>query len=274
MLRCKKLIKKVYFGKFIAGNSFLHKVDPRIKILSLFSIFYVVFTINHIASLLVIFLGALIITLFSSVSPKNYLKSLKPVILMSVITCAINFICEYNFHFMKENSFYVNPKIAKNSVVVFIRLISVILLSSVNMYTTSPNQISKALESILSPLKIFKINVQEVAVTITISLRFLPILFEEAENIYNAQLVRGAKFHDKNLIVKLKAYLAVIAPLFISALKKANDLAISMESRSYDSSKKRSSFKTLKFSYRDLIASIYILILVLGAYACNKYIII
>ncbi len=274
MLRCKKLIKKVYFGKFIAGNSFLHKVDPRIKILSLFSIFYVVFTINHIASLLVIFLGALIITLFSSVSPKNYLKSLKPVILMSVITCAINFICEYNFHFMKENSFYVNPKIAKNSVVVFIRLISVILLSSVNMYTTSPNQISKALESILSPLKIFKINVQEVAVTITISLRFLPILFEETENIYNAQLVRGAKFHDKNLIVKLKAYLAVIAPLFISALKKANDLAISMESRSYDSSKKRSSFKTLKFSYRDLIASMYILILVLGAYACNKYIII
>ena len=143
MLRCKKLIKKVYFGKFIAGNSFLHKVDPRIKILSLFSIFYVVFTINHIASLLIIFLGALIITLFSSVSPKNYLKSLKPVILMSVITCAINFICEYNFHFMKENSFYVNPKIAKNSVVVFIRLISVILLSSVNMYTTSPIKYQK-----------------------------------------------------------------------------------------------------------------------------------
>lgn len=268
------MIKKIYFGKFIAGDSFLHKLDPRIKILSLFVIFYVVFTTNHIISLLTIFCGALIITFFSSVSPKNYLKSLKPIIIMSVITCVINFICEYNFHFMKENSFHVNPKVAKSSIVVFIRLISVILISSVNMYTTSPNQISKALESILSPLKIFKINVQEVAVTITISLRFLPVLFEEAENIYNAQLVRGAKFHDKNLIVKLKAYLAVIAPLFISSLKKANDLAISMESRSYDSSKKRSNFKTLQFSYRDLIASMYILILVLGAYACNKYIII
>lgn len=267
------MIKKVYFGKFIAGNSFLHKVDPRIKILSLFVIFYVVFAVNHIASLLTVFFGTLIITFFSSVSPKNYLKSLKPVILMSVITCVINFLCGYNFYFMKENSFHINPIVVKSSVVVFIRLISVILVSSVNMYTTSPNQISKALESILSPLKIFKINVQEVAITITISLRFLPILFEETENIYNAQLVRGAKFHDKNLVVKLKAYLAVIAPLFISSLKKANNLAISMESRCYDSSKNRSNFKTLKFSYRDLIVSIYILILVLGAYACNKYII-
>lgn len=266
------MIKKIYFGKFISGNSFLHKIDPRVKILSLFIIFYVVFTSNNILSLFIIFLGTLIITFFSSISPKNYFKSLKPVIIMSVITCIINFICEYNFHFMKEESLYINPKIAKNSITVFIRLISVILISSVNMYTTSPNQISKALESLLRPLKIFKINVQEIAVTITISLRFLPILFEETENIYNAQLVRGAKFNDKNLIIKLKAYVAVIIPLFISSLKKANDLAISMESRSYDSTKKRSNFKTLKLSYRDLIASIYILILILGAWACNYYI--
>lgn len=264
----------MYFGKFIPGDSFLHKTDPRTKILSLFIVFYTVFTSRNILSLLIIFSGVMLITFFSSISIKNYLKSLKSVVILSVITCFANFICEYNFHFMKNNCLDINFKVIKSSMMVFVRLISVILISSVNMYTTSPHQISKALENIFKPLKIFKINVQEIAITITISLRFLPILFEEAENIYNAQLVRGAKFYDKNLIVRLKAYAAVIVPLFISSLKKANDLAISMESRAYDTTKKRSSFKTLKFSYRDLIAALYILILLLGAYTCNRFIII
>lgn len=138
------------------------------------------------------------------------------------------------------------------------------------MFTTSPQEISAAFESILSPLKFLGVNIQEISMTITLSLRFIPVLFEETGKIINAQKVRGANFKSRNIIKKIKAYFNVFIPLFVFSFRRAANIALAMESRCYDASRKRTSFKHMNFKKSDVIAVAIILIIFIGVTICNK----
>ncbi len=266
------MIKNIAIGKYLPGDSVIHKLDARIKLVTSAIFLSLMFLAQNYAALAVL-LGFIILSaIISSVPLKNYITRNKSIITVSFFTALINLFFEAETHFLRSGNFLVTPQNLKNSIIVFLRLISLILMSSLTMFTTSPGDISCAIESLLSPLKYLGVNVQEIAITITISLRFIPTLFEETDKIITAQRSRGANFKSRSLIKKVKAFSAVIIPIFISSFKKANDLAIAMESRCYDSSKPRTRFKKLKIKHYDIAAVICIILIFLGVILCNKLI--
>ncbi len=256
-------------GKYLPGDSAIHKLDPRIKLLTSALFFSLMFWVRSYAALTIILIFIISSAALSSVPLKNYIKQSKSIILVSLFTTLINLFFEAETHFLKSGSFSITPINLKNSIIVFIRLLSLILMSSLTIFTTSPGDISCALESLLSPLKYIGVNVQEIATTVTISLRFIPTLFEEANKIATAQRARGADFKSKNIIKKIKAFSAVVIPLFISSFKKASDLAMAMESRCYDNSRKRTKFRELQIHSIDIMAIVIITLVFSGVVLCS-----
>lgn len=257
-------------GKYLPGNSLIHMLDPRIKIITSALFLAIVFMAQSYTSLIILLVFIILSAFISSVPLKTYIKRNKSIIIISFFTAIVNLFFEMETHFLKFGNFLVTPQDLRSSIIVFIRLLLLILMSSLIMFTTSPGDISCALESLLSPLKYVGINVQEIAITITISLRFIPTLFEETDKVITAQRSRGANFKSKNLIEKTKVFLAVVIPIFVSSFKKANDLATAMESRCYDSSRKRTKFKKLHIKSYDIAAIIFVIIIFSGVIICNK----
>ncbi len=252
------------------GDSVIHRLDPRIKLISSALFLGVIFWIRSYLALTLL-LGFVISCAFISQVPfKKYMKLNRSIMIVSFFTALINLFFEAETIFLKSGEFLITPQSFKNSIVVFMRLISLVLMSSLTMFTTSPSDISCALESLLNPLKYLGINVQEIAITITISLRFIPTLFEETDKVITAQRSRGADFKSKNIVKKIKAFSAVLIPIFISSFKKANDLATAMESRCYDSSRSRTKYKELHIKFSDILAIVFIILIFLGVVLCNN----
>lgn len=261
-------MQNLTFGKYISGNSPLHKVDPRIKIISSVLLFGFIFSTKSLISLSFVFLALIITVLLSSIKLSKFLKSLKAIIIFTFITNVINLIFE--IHTMQKNLIDVEHYIIINYCITFLKMFSLILISSVIMYTTSPTGISAAISSLLSPFKYLGLNTEEVAITITISIRFLPILLSEAKNMILIQKSRGVSFDNKNIFLKIKALFFIIIPVFTLSFKKAHELAEAMESRCYDVNNPRTKYKILKFKSEDVVAIIYIFAIILGVVLCNQ----
>ena len=264
------MIKNIALGKYLPGNSLIHKLDPRIKLITSALFLTFVFMAQRYSSLIILLIFVMLSAFMSYVPLKTYIKMNKSIIIISFFTALVNLFFEAETHFLKFGNFLITPQNLRISIIVFIRLILLILMSSLVMFTTSPGGISCAIESLLNPLKYIGVNVQEIAITITISLRFIPTLFEETDKIITAQRSRGANFKSKNLIKKIKVFSAVVIPIFISSFKKANDLATAMESRCYDSSRNRTKFKKLKIKSYDIAAVIFIILIFSGVILCNN----
>lgn len=264
------MIKNMALGKYLPGDSLIHKLDSRIKLITSAVFLSGTFLAQSYLSLAILLAFVILSAVASRISLKEYIKSNKSIIIISFFTALVNLFFEAETYFLKSGVFRVTPRGIKNSIIVFMRLLSLVLMSSLTMFTTSPGDISCALESILSPLKYIGVNVQEIAITITISLRFIPTLFEETNKIITAQRSRGADFNNKNPIKKIKAFSTVIIPIFISSFKKANDLATSMESRCYDSSKDRTKFRELHVKHYDVVAIVLITIIFIVVILCNE----
>lgn len=258
------------FCKYFPGNSVVHKLDSRLKIISSALFFALAFSSGNILSLILIATFVIIMAIFSSVPMIRYIKSFKSVIVISLVTALVNLFFEMETNWVSLGKISIPISGIKSSVLVFFRLLVLVLVSSVIMFTTSPQEISSAFESLLSPLKYIGVNTQEIAMTITLSLRFIPVLFEETGKIINAQKVRGAKFKSKNIIKKIKAFSNVLIPLFVFSFRRAANIALAMESRCYDPTRERTSFKHMKLSQRDIIALIVLLIIFIGVIICNK----
>ncbi len=258
------------FCKYFPRNSVVHKLDSRLKIISSALFFAFAFSSNNIFSLILIATFVIIMAIFSCVPIIKYIKSFKSVIIISLVTALVNLFFEMETNWVGLGKISIPISGIKNSILVFFRLLVLVLISSVIMFTTSPQEISSAFESLLFPLQYIGVNTQEIAMTITLSLRFIPVLFEETGKIINAQKVRGANFGSKNIIKKIKAFSNVLIPLFVFSFRRAANIALAMESRCYDPLQKRTSFKHMKFSQCDIIASIILLIIFIGVIICNK----
>ena len=245
------MISDITLGQFFPGNSFIHRLDPRTKILLTIVFIVSVFLVSTPAGFLLILLSVLSLIAVSGISLKVIIKGVKPIIYVLIFTALINvFLTKGNSQPLVDFYFI---KIYKEGIIraVFmaLRVILLIIGSSVLLtYTTSPISLTDGIESLLSPLKKIGIPVHVFAMMMTIALRFIPTLIEETEKIMNAQKSRGADFSSGSLIKRAKALIPIIIPLFVSSFKRADELAVAMECRCYRGDKNRT--KLVKLQYR------------------------
>lgn len=260
------MIKDITIGQFFPGNSFIHKLDPRAKIVITFVFISALFLCKNFFSLGLLFLSALIAIAISRISFKVILNGLKMIVVLVVFTGILQLL--YNddgavlWKPFEQLDFAVTTGGVFSSVFIIIRIVSLILFSSLLTYTTSPTMLTDAIERLLSPLKLFKVNVNSLAMMMTIALRFIPTLIEEIDIIMSAQKARGADLETGSLTERAKALVPIFIPLIVSSFRRAYELAFAMECRCYTGDNKRTRMKEMKLSARDYISFAVLIILV------------
>ncbi len=262
-------MRDVTLGQFFPSKSIIHRVDPRVKILLLITFITLIFCTFNYFSLALVVLAVISIMLLSRVPIKMYLKSLKVIIIVVLITSAINLFSYPSDPVFQWWVIKISVEGINNAVFVAVRIISLILISSVLTFTTSPTDLTDALERLMKPLKVFHVKVHEIAMMMTIALRFVPTLLEETDKIMAAQKSRGADMESGNLITRIKALIPVLVPLFVSAFRRAYDLAVAMECRCYQGGSGRTRMKQLRISKRDVFSIITVCLIIVGVVLCN-----
>lgn len=247
----------------------LHRLDTRSKILISVVVTTLSFYIKNIFLLAFVFLVCLFGIKLSGVKVSKFLKSNLPLLAFSLLTTLMGIMFEIHSNLITKGQFFVSPKTLENGAIVFFRLMSLVFTASALMFTTSPNEISFAAERILKPLNLIGLNSRDISLTITITLRFVPTVFEQAEKIINAQKSRGASFKNKNILKTIKNIFSVLIPLLVSSVNRADDLATALESRCYDSKKPHTKFKSSKFKKEDYAVFLILGLFVLGVILCK-----
>ena len=230
------MISDITLGQYFPAPSVMHRMDPRLKLcLTVFSIVLIFVSRNFFslaAAVLYIFLGIA----FSKIPPKMYLKSLKPILILLVFTAVLNIFYGTGEPLVQWGWLKITKAGILNSVFISLRIVLLILASSVLTFTTSPTQLTDAIERLLKPLSKLRVPVHEFAMMMTIALRFVPTLLEETEKIMSAQKARGADMESGGVIQRIKALVPVLIPLFVSAFRRAYDLATDRKSTRLNSS--------------------------------------
>ena len=251
------MIKDITIGQYFPGDSVLHKMDPRFKLILTLLLLVILFSAENYVSLLIGALFVAIVMLLSKIPLKVMLKSLKPILPLVLFTAVLNLffvtgeVAVFEWRFIRIYSEGI-----KMTIFMAVRIVFLILGTSLLTYTTSPVVLTDALERLLSPLKVIKFPVHELSMMMTIALRFIPTLVEETDKIMSAQKARGADMESGGLIKRIKALIPILIPLFISSFKRAEELALAMESRCYRGGEGRTRMRTLKANLRDYIAAI------------------
>lgn len=265
------MLGDVTFGQYYNANSFVHKTDPRIKILLLIAYIVAVFLAGNFLSLAAVLVFLIIAVMFSSVPIGSVLRSIKAIFFLILFTAVLNVL----FHVRSETDtvyFWVITKEGLLSAAFLAsRLILLVTGSSLLTLTTTPVSLTDGLESLLKPLALIKFPVHELALIMSIALRMIPTLANETDRIICAQKARGADFESGNIISRLKALVPVLIPLIISALRRADELGDAMDARCYWGSKDRTKYKKLKLSFRDPVAVIFVGGLITGVVYLNIY---
>ena len=251
------MIKDITIGQFFPGKSIVHRLDSRIKLLLTVMFIIMLFMADTFLGLLigVLFIGTAYIV--SSIPLKMILKSVKPIVPLIILTAVLNlFFISTGDVLAHWWIFKITTGSLKTAVFMIIRIIALIVGTSLLTYTTSPIALTDAIERILSPLKKIKLPVHEVAMMMTIALRFIPTLVEETDKITMAQKARGADMESGSLLKRAKALIPILIPLFVSAFRRAEELAMAMECRCYHGGEGRTRLKQLHFAMRDLYAVI------------------
>ena len=250
------MIKDITLGQFFPGKSFMHDLDPRMKLL--LTILYVValFLISDFWGFLIA--GALMtgVAIFSKISLKVVFRGLKPLLFIIVFTAFFNILYGGGKPIFPDIGWlsWIKTDGVRNAAFLIIRIVLLILGTSYLTYTTSPVMLTDALERILRPLKVVRFPVHELAMMMTIALRFIPTLIDETDKIINAQKARGADFETGNIIRRAKALIPILIPLLVSAFRRAEELADAMECRCYHGGEGRTRYKVYSLGWRDWLA--------------------
>ena len=255
------MIRDITIGQYYPAESLIHKLDPRIKLVGTVGFIVSVFLFHTFPGYAVatLFLAGMI--LLSKVPVKFIFKGLKTIFMLLLITIFFNMILTPGEVLWKLGFIKVTKEGLVLAGTMAIRLVYLVIGSSIMTLTTTPNQLTDGLERLLRPLNKIHVPVHDIAMMMSIALRFIPILLEETDKIMKAQIARGADFENGNLIQKAKNMVPLLVPLFISAFRRANDLAMAMEARCYHGGDNRTQMKPLRYKKADHIAY-----LVLAAY--------
>ncbi len=267
------MLKDITFGQYYSSNSVIHRADPRMKIVLMVALIIFIFISKNMFSLGLSTLFVFAVLLISKVPVKLFLKNLKAILPILIFTAVINM-------FYNDGNATVLFSVWKLSVTsegiyraVFMatRIILLIFISSVLTYTTTPNDLTDALEKLFSPLKYLGLKnaVHTLAMMMTIALRFIPTLVEEAEKIMNAQKARGADFESGSLKDRAKALIPILIPLLISSVRRAYELAEAMECRCYNGGEGKTRMKQLRLAFRDYFMALITVLFCVGIVLIN-----
>lgn len=261
------MLKDITIGQYYPSSSFLHKLDPRTKILLLLLYIILIFCIQNAWGYLLSILFTAFLYLLGKIPLRVILKSMKPIIPILILTGILNlFFASEGEVVLQIWIFSIKTGGIKLAVTMIIRILLLIAGSCVLTYTTLPMELTDGLEKLLSPLKRLHFPSHELAMMMTIALRFIPTLIEETDKIIAAQKSRGANLESGGIIKRSKALAPIFIPLFVSAFRRAEDLAMAMEARCYHGGEGRTRLKQMFFSYRDGIAAAVLLLFCAGVF--------
>ena len=249
------MIRDITIGQYYPTGSIIHQLDPRTKIISIFLFIISLFIGESFLTYGIAFLGLAIMIKLSKVPVKFMLKGLKSIFLIIILTVTLNlFFTPGEVVLLSLGRFSITLEGLYTALKMGARLIMLILGSSILTLATSPIALTDGIEALLRPLERVKVPAHEIAMMMTIALRFIPILLEETDKIMKAQMARGADFESGGLIKKAKNMVPLLVPLFISSFRRADDLALAMEARCYQGGEGRTKMKELEYQKRDFMA--------------------
>lgn len=266
------MIREITIGQYYQTDSAVHRLDPRVKLVA---------TIVYIISLflykkpLPFALAAVFLAVCVALSkvPFSYIvRGLKTIMILMLVTAFFNLFLTPGEALFSYGIFTLTKEGLKAAIYMAVRLVMLIISSSLMTLTTTPTQLTDAMEKLLWPLTKIKLPVHEVAMMMSIALRFIPILLEETDKIMKAQMARGADFETGNVFKRIKAMVPLLVPLFISAFRRANDLAMAMEARCYMGGSGRTKMKPLKYKAADTAAYVILMVYLAGMIALGKLI--
>lgn len=248
-------MRDITLGQFVAGNSVIHKLDPRTKIAMMILYIVMTFLVKKIWFFAIPLAYLVLELLLSGISLRYILNSLKPIRFLLVMMFILNLIFTSGSTVWLDLGFWkITGEAVLQSCFICVRIILLVAGASMLTLTTSPIALTDGIEKLLTPLKIFHFPAHELAMMMTIALRFVPTLMDESEKIRSAQMSRGADFESGNIIKRVKSMIPILIPLFVSSFRKADELAIAMESRCYHGGDGRTRMHQLKFRIDDLFA--------------------
>ena len=266
------MIRDITIGQYYPGKSLLHKIDPRMKLILTFAIIIVIFLCKNFFSLGIIAVTAVMAAIISRVPAKMILKSLKPIVIILIFTAVLNiFYTQGGDTWFEWKFIKLTEKGVFTAIFTMVRIVSLVTISSLLTYTTTPTMLTDAIERVLSPLKIFKIKVHTLAMMMTLALRFIPTLIEEIDRIMNAQKARGADLETGGIIQRAKALVPIFIPLMVSSFRRAYELAFAMTCRCYTGGEGRTRMKQMKLKALDFFALIACVAITAGIIVLNHF---
>ena len=248
------MIREITIGQYYDEESLIHRLDPRVKLVATVIYIISIFVVNSIPGYICVAVFLCVAALLSKVPLKYMLKGLRPVMIIILVTVLFNMMLTPGDVLVSFWRFKITKQGLEIGITMAFRLVLLITGSSLMTLTTTPNNLTDGMERLLKPLSRIKVPVHEIAMMMSIALRFIPILLEETDIIMKAQMARGADFESGNVIKRAKAMVPILVPLFVSAFRRANDLAMAMEARCYRGGEGRTKMKPLVYSMRDRIA--------------------
>ncbi len=269
------MIRDITIGQYYQTDSVIHRLDPRVKLLGTFIYIIMLFMMKNPAGYALAFLFLILVIKLSRVPLKFILKGMKSIVFILFITVFFNLFMTPGEELVRFWKITITDRGVANALTMTVRLSLLIIGSSMMTFTTTPNELTDGMEKGLRGLKKIKVPVHEMAMMMSIALRFIPILLEETDKIMKAQMARGADFESGGLIKRAKAMVPILVPLFVSAFRRANDLAMAMEARCYHGGEGRTKMKPLIYKRRDavsyIILAVYVvLVFFLGRHAMFK----
>lgn len=259
------MLKDITIGQYYAARSPIHALDPRTKLVGVLVFMVLIFIISSPLEYIALSVLTLIFVALSKVPVRFILKGLKPIFILILVTAILNLFLAngemviWQFYFLK-----ITREGAVLAAKMIVRIVLLIIISSLLTLTTSPTVLTSGLESLMKPLSKIGFPAQEIAMMMSIALRFIPTLADEADKIIKAQTSRGSDFETGGLLKKAKALVPLFVPLFVSAFRRADELAMAMETRCYRSGAKRTSYTALKYKKGDAAAFLLMVIAFFG----------
>ncbi|WP_096271359.1 energy-coupling factor transporter transmembrane component T family protein [Paucisalibacillus globulus] len=262
----------IIIGQYVPGNSLVHRLDPRMKITIIFLFVIFVFFANNVVSYSILTAFAIITVFITKISLRFILKGLTPVWFLIIFTFILHLIVTKEGTVLVELlGFKVYSGALIQGFAISLRFFLLILITSLLTLTTTPIEITDAIEDMLHPLKKIKFPVHELALMMSISLRFIPTLLQETDKISKAQASRGVDFRTGPIKERIKAIVPLLVPLFVSAFKRAEELAMAMEARGYQGGEGRSKLRQLKIKKIDIFVLVFFLLVIAGLFITRNY---
>lgn len=261
------MLKDITIGQYVKGDSILHRLDPRTKIFGMLAIMVALFFVNNWIGLLYAAVVVFAVLFASQVPLKFYIRGVKPLRWILLFTAAIQIFLTPGEIIWQCGILHITAEGVRLAIFMCVRLVLLVMTTSVLTLTTTPIVLTDAVENLLSPFKRIGVPAHELAMMMTIALRFIPLLADETEKIMAAQKARGAAFDEGGLMDRARALLPILVPLFLSAINRASELAMAMEARCYHGGEGRTRLHELHYENRDRVAGILVALILALAVA-------